>query len=612
MRHIGVVCYNGKGNIMKKIVPLLLIGILVTSSFGAAVAITDRSTSLSVDEYLQFSDPVLTDVDTFLSVQLQQATSYTTIPGEPVLPVYTKLFTFPFGTIISEVCFSAPLVHTITLRKQIIPAVPPTPISRTPWGSVNEKTVKNNAVYSDSKPYPVSRLDYRVGAGLQGNDHVVFVSVSYYPLQFVPQGDTLLFTPEVHITVNYKPTQYPVSFSNETSLLLIAPEEFTEALQPLLVHKNQYGVQTTVLSLEWIAEHATGRDLPEQIKYAIKDAIETESISSVLLVGGVDKLPIRQSYVQLWHWDEEMITDLYYSDIYNASGGFSSWDTNNNDQFGESTDHVDHYPDVHLGRLACASLEEVAIVVDKIIHYETETYGSDWFDTMIFIGGNTFRWSPGNDGEENNEILMDIMSGFSPKKIWTSLGNFNRVTISKTISEGAGFLDYSGHGFEHGMGTYTPSGLKMKYYFTRYIDDLQNGYKLPVMFFDACLTAKIDFVLQDLLDYKEYLLFNILAKLVGMDTSKRLPCYAWAFVSHQDGGAIATIGATRTAYGGIDSGAGKMSIEFFSAYHTSEYLGEMMTEMQNNYINDVHDDAFTVEEFMLLGDPTLKLGGYPS
>ena len=583
---------------------------LVTSGFSAVVAIKKQSTIFSVGEYIEFSDPVLTIEDTFLSVQLLEATSSITTPGDPALPFCTKLFTFPFGTSISNVYVSASSVETIALTKPVFPAVQPTPVSEASLNPLVSKQVINNAVYECRDPYPVSRLEYRVGAGLQGNDHVVLVSVAYYPLQYIPQENILLFTPNVQITVKYEPPHHPFLVSNETSLLIIAPDEFTEALQPLLVHKNQYGIQTELLTLEWIAEHFTGRDLPEQIKYAIKDAIETNSISSVLLVGDVDKLPIRQSEVELWHWNEEVITDLYYSDIYDASGGFSSWDTNHNDLFGESTDQVDHYPDVHLGRLACVSVEEVALVVDKIIHYETETYGSDWFDTMIFIGGNTFRWSPGNDGEQNNEILMDIMSGFSPEIIWTSLGNFNRRTISQTITQGAGFLDYSGHGFEHGMGTYTPSGLQMKYYFTRYITDLKNGYKLPIMFFDACLTAKIDFVLQDLLDYKEYLVFNILAKILQIDTTKRLPCYAWAFVSHPEGGAIATIGATRTAYGGIDSGAGKMSIEFFSAYNMSEYLGEMMTEMQNNYIRDVPDDAFTVEEFMLLGDPTLKIGGY--
>ena len=103
-----------------------------------------------------------------------------------------------------------------------------------------------------------------------------------------------------------------------------------------------------------------------------------------------------------------------------------------------------------------------------------------------------------------------------------------------------------------------------------------------------------------------------MAKILRINTSQRLPCYAWAFINHEGGGAIATIGATRTAFGGVDEGAGKMSIEFFSAYDTSQNLGEMMTQMQNEYITDVPGDDFTLEEFILLGDPTLKIGGYPS
>ena len=151
----------------------------------------------------------------------------------------------------------------------------------------------------------------------------------------------------------------------------------------------------------------------------------------------------------------------------------------------------------------------------------------------------------------------------------------------------------------------------MKRYLTSYIKDQKNGYKLPIIFFDACLTAKIDYVFQDTLDYSKIKnIVTFFVQTLGINTSQRIPCYAWAFLKHGGGGAIATIGATRTAYGGIDSGAGKMSIEFFSAYNSSEYLGQMMTQMQNGYITDVHDDAFTVEEFILLGDPTLKIGGY--
>jgi hypothetical protein len=597
---------------MKKILPILLVGVLILSGFGAAVSVNTQNDQLSLQEDISFSEPVLTDQNNYISVEINEATSSASSPGNPLLPLYTKLFSFPFGTIIKDVSFTASSVQTIRLTKEILPVAQPTPVTGGSLTPSNQKLVKNEDVYSGKNTYPLSRLEYQIGAGLQGNEHVIFLSVQYYPLLYLPQQKSLLFTPRVQIIVTYEEPRSPTPLSTETKLLIIAPEEFADALQPLVDHKNQNNIPTTLKTTEWIADHSTGRDLPEQIKYAIKDEIETNAITSVLLVGGVDKLPIRRSYVMLWNWDEEVITDLYYSDIYDSSGAFSSWDTNNNDKFGESSDHVDLFPDVHLGRLACDSLQDVTIVVDKIIHYETETYGSDWFNTMIYIGGNTFPGSPGNDGEEINQIIMNILPQFSPDIIWTSKGNFNRRSISGAITAGAGFLDYSGHGFEFGMGTYPPIGTKMKYYYTAYIKDTQNGYKLPIIFFDACLTAKIDYVLQDLLDYRAYFVFNLLAKILKVNTSQREPCYAWAFVNHENGGAIATIGATRTAFGGVDDGAGKMSIEFFSAYNTSQYLGEMMTRMQNGYLTDVSGDDFTVEEFILLGDPTLKIGGYPS
>jgi hypothetical protein len=586
--------------------------VLIGSGFGAAVSVNTHNEQFLLQQDISFSEPVLTDQDNYLSVEVKEATSQASSPGNPIVPMYSKLFSFPFGTIIKDVSFSASSEQTIQLTKEILPGAQPTPVSGGVMTSSNQKQVKNDAVYSGKNSYPVSRLEYQVGAGLQGNEHVMFLSVHYYPVLYQPQQHSLLFTPTAHITITYEQPKQSEPLSTETKLLIIAPEEFSEALQPLIDHKIQYNVPTTLTTTEWIADHSTGRDLAEQIKYAIKDEIETNAVTSVLLVGGFDTLPMRRSYVMLWDWDEEVITDLYYSDVYDSSGDFCSWDWNNNNQFGETGDRVDHYPDVHLGRLACDSVQDVTIVVDKIIHYETETYGSDWFNTMIYIGGNTFRWSPGNDGEDINGIIMDIMPQFSPVTIWTSKGNFNRRTISNTITAGAGFLDYSGHGFENGMGTYTPTGTKMKYYYSAYIKDTQNGYKLPIIFFDACLTAKIDYVLQDLLNYRAYFVFDLLAKALRVNTSERQPCYAWAFINHENGGAIATIGATRTAFGGVDEGAGKMSIEFFSAYDSSQYLGEMMTQMQNGYLTDVPGDDFTVEEFILLGDPTLKIGGYPS
>jgi hypothetical protein len=595
---------------MKK-TSLMVIGILIVSGFGINAVSKNDGNEIIQSDFISFSEPLLQDHNQYITVNIDETSSYAREPGNPLLPTFTKLYTFPIGTVIKEVSCISSSIQKIPLSKEILPASYPSPVSFIDSYELKNHQVKNNVIYQRAKFYPDKRFSYRVGRGLDGDNQVLLVAIQYFPLMYSPSNNVLLFSSDATINIIY---ENPIDINenpDDYDLVIIAPSEFTASLQPLIDHKNQFGIVTTLKTTEDIYSEYQGRDEEEKIKYFIKDSLEVLGVDYVIVMGSIYKVPMRYSMVSLWHFEEDTLTDLYYSDIYDQYGDFSSWDTNNNDKFGENDDDVDLYPDVHIGRLACDSVEEVDIVVDKIIHYETETYESEWFYDMIFIGGNTFRWNPGYEGEENNQIIMDIMSDFDPTLIWTSLRNFNRRTINNAINQGAGFLDYSGHGFEHGMGTYPPLMNRLKFYFSPYINDLVNGYQLPIMFFDACLTAKLDFILQDILDYKEYFLFNILAKIIGIDTSISLPVFAWYFVKHEGGGAIATIGATRTAYGGVDDGAGKMSIEFFSAYESSDTLGQMMTQAQNEYITDVPNDEFTVEEFTLLGDPTLKLGGYP-
>jgi len=597
---------------MKKILPVLLVGVLLVSGFGAAITTHETQKEYTLQEKITFSEPVITTHDGYTTIQLQQASSSSTSPGSPVLPYYTKVFTFPLGTTITGVTCDPSTTEMTYVGQDITPAPEPTPVSDASPTSGSIIGMKNEGIYSSAERYPASRVSYQIGGGLEGTTHVTILSVSYCPIQYSPQQHLLFFTPTVGMTVTYEPPQTLKVFGTGANLLVIAPAEFSSALQPLIDHKNQHSIATTLQTTEDIYATYQGRDQAEKIKYAIADAVETQGIAYVLLVGEVYKLPIRESETSYHgYYDETVITDLYYADLFDSQGNFCSWNANNNSIFGEQGDKVDLYPDVNLGRLACSSVEQVNITVDKIIHYETETYGSSWYKNIILIGGNTFPF-PGNEGEELNTMVMHIMSQFTPEIIWVSKHNFNRHTISSTITKGAGFLDYSGHGLEYGMFTHPTSYIGSKSYNSLYIKDLKNGYKLPIMYFDACSTAKLDFVVQDILNYRVYFLFNALAHALKLNTSRKLTCYAWAFVAHQGGGAIATIGATRVAFGGNDEGAGKISLEFFSAYNSSQYLGEMNTKMQTGYINDVHGDSFTVEEFILLGDPTLQLGGYPS
>ena len=95
--------------------------------------------------------------------------------------------------------------------------------------------------------------------------------------------------------------------------------------------------------------------------------VSSHNTKYVLIVGSIYHVPIRTSNTSIFgSWHHSVLTDLYYADLYNANGSFSSWDTNNDGIYGETdVDIVDLYPDVHVGRIACESIEEVSIVVDK-------------------------------------------------------------------------------------------------------------------------------------------------------------------------------------------------------------------------------------------------------
>ena len=188
--------------------------------------------------------------------------------------------------------------------------------------------------------------------------------------------------------------------NEQYDFIIISPTDFSEELVPLVDHKEQHSISTKIVTLDEIYKGkyfpANGRDDSEKIKYFIKDVKENWNISYVMLVGGKEELPIR--YVDECYWGEhrEYISDLYYADIFDANGSFCSWDSNNDNTFSgknmnELEDEVDLYPDVSIGRLLCRKQSDVKNIVGKIIDYETNTYGKQWFDNLIVCGGDDAR-----------------------------------------------------------------------------------------------------------------------------------------------------------------------------------------------------------------------------
>ncbi len=658
---------------MKKIIPILVVGVLVLSGLGA-VAVTEKeksenNVSLKTESIL-VSEPIamerIAEGETYIELNMEGTNARLYRAGEPILPIYTKTMSFPFGTKIVDITYETKETKSMVLSDKIIPA--PQPVLQGMDTEISEHKI-NEAIYTSDSLFPDNWFSYSIGGGLDENsEHKTFLTIRAYPIRYSSATDTIYYVEELELTITYEePETSPFPATSAYDMVIIAPSTFSGGLQELISHKNDHGVNTTLKKTEEIYDEYPGVDKPEQIKYFIKDAIETDGIKYVLLVGGLKSyifgdpkddvnqgskswhVPVR--YTNLYdtggQYDPGFISDLYYADIYKWNNDtqeweFDDWDSNGNGVFAEwkgfNKDVIDLYPDVYIGRLACRNTFEVKIMVDKIIDYETSVAGSSWYDKMVVVAGDSHDDAGTNylEGELVSEKILDeYMDEFTPVKIFASNeGSDPSMTpetknIRREISAGCGHLFFDGHASPFSWTTHYPRDFDN---WAGGIDSfnfpmLFNGDKLPVACVVGCHNSQFN--------------VTILSAMGDKDNSKHMWCYglpipecwSWWLTRKIGGGSIATIGCSGLGYGTVgehgdldgdgvnepdcvEALTGYWFIQFYKTFDEGEdILGETWGGAINKYLDifpgmDYQTDAKTVEQLPLLGDPSLKIGGY--
>ena len=421
----------------------------------------------------------------------------------------------------------------------------------------------------------------------------------------------------------------PIIF-DEYDMVIIAPNKFSGNIQPLIDHKNSVGIQTFLKTTEEIYNDFEGRDEAEQIKYFIKDAIENNHISFVLLIGGRKSqlfqwhVPVRYVLLDDGFQHPTYISDLYFADIYKNVDEFEDWDSNGDDIFAEwGEDVLDLEPDIYIGRLPCRNRFEVKFVVDKIISYETTAYGESWFDTAVFVGGDTFTAFEGNEGELTCDVAASYLDDFTINRLYASLGTIsNPDDFVDAINDGCGFLMTRCRGGTDRIRLPFSDGSEMIYINNRNVPKLKNDDKYPIMVLSECWHAKFDVTVLNIFDY----LRNVTDVYQSDCVYESI---AWRLARKINGGAIAVLTQTNTCYGlyGDANGnnitddaemlGGFLAVEVFRLYAEEgrQILGEIHGEAARNYVenfpvNSNLYDCKSVQEWILIGDPSLKVGGY--
>jgi len=606
----------------------------------------------------------------YTELSMEGTEGYLYTAGKPILPISKTNFDLGFGSKIIDVECTVENIKTKTVENKIIPA--PKPVISNMENAKAEYEM-DTEIYDSNKYYPDNWYTITTGAGLDENlEHKTFVNIRINPVRYNPTLNEIKYTNDIKIKITYEePKTNPFPTNANYDMVIIAPSAFSSELQRLITHKNKYEIETYLKTTEEIYSQYSGVDKPEKIKYFIKDALETEGIKYVLLVGGMTSLISGESRDDEnqgsadWHvpvrytnckemgsvYDPGFISDLYYADIYDSEGGFCSWDEDNNGnsdgifaQWGKSftlrKDILDLYPDVIVGRLACRTLSEVKGVVTKIIDYERLKHESDWYDNLVLIGGDSH-----DDSEDilEGEVACDYvaenyMEEFNPIKLYSSHGKDQNSAndkyipspdaIQTEVTTGCGHLLFEGHGHPGSWNTHwpgefnwedTPGGIDVAQF-----NGLKNEIKLPVCVIGGCHNAQFNVTLMATTLNKPFMWTH------GTPVAES---FAWHLVRLTSGGTIASFGNTGLGYGAVgDNGdidgdginqpdtleaVGGYQIRMF--YKTfdegADILGDVWLGTQNKYLDtwpgmEDQTDCKTVEQWPILGDPSLKIGGY--
>ena len=450
---------------MRKYLSICIIGLLIINGIGAVayqqgtIQLSENSTVQKMNLTIthQFNEFVIESKES-TTITLNGIDTYKSEPGKPLLPKIIETFELPFGVTDIDISVTLEDMRTekisapVQVSSQLLPLT--TQIDEANW----EPILRDNEIYESNSPYPGTNFDYKIGCGLnEKHEHVTFVTVSIYPVQYTPLENTLTIAQESDIAISYQEHQEDNPFIAQATndLVIISPEIFSTALQPLLDHKNDIGIRSVLKTLEDIYDEFSGVDEAEQIKYFIKDSVESEGTSYVLLVGGLKSvvfakpkdncnlgskgwyLPVR--YTNMYDdpafpltsgsiYDPGVISDLYYADLYREGGEFNDWDPNGDGVFAalgkpgvNDDENLDFYPDVSLSRIACRSEEEVDTIVNKIINYESASLDDSWFEKMVVVSGDGFldqtdlniQWDTSNIDEGKYTIYAQ---SFNPEQ----------------------------------------------------------------------------------------------------------------------------------------------------------------------------------------------------
>lgn len=308
------------------------------------------------------------------------------------------------------------------------------------------------------------------------------VSVKVFPFDYNPSAQKLKVYSSVTVKVRFNSSRsisapaknnrtfdalYADHFLNYTAfrgtpvteegdILIIAPQEFMEAMQPYVDWKIRTGYNTEIVPL------STAGSTSGMIKNYITSYYNEHNLAFVVIVGDNAQFPTP------------------------TVGGNKS-DNNFTELVGN-----DSYPDIILGKISAENVSQVVTQVQRFIEYEQNPPETSHFPSFMGIASDQ---GPGDNNEYdyqhirniNNKLLnYTYTSGYElfegSQGGLDASGNPTASMVATGVNAGVGIITYCGHG---DVQMWVSSGFN-----NGNVNSLTNVGKLPFIYSVACVNGE--------------------------------------------------------------------------------------------------------------------------
>ncbi len=256
---------------------------------------------------------------------------------------------------------------------------------------------------------------------------------------------------------------------------MIGPREFLAAAEPLLEHRRNEGLVAGAVATEDIYEEfgygeATPESIHDFLSYAYHHWSEP-TLRYVVLLG--DRTYDFKDYLATGVESQVPVKIIKTQFVWTAS-----------DPWYGAINGEDILPDVAIGRLPAASVEEAHQLVTKVLAYKSEA--GDPEVPIVLITDNPDQ--AGDFDADAEELASTVLSGQDLEKIYlTQLGTAGaRSAIVNAFDEGASLVSYMGHGAIHLWANENLFNLGS-------VDALSPQSQQPLMFTMNCLNGYFHF-----------------------------------------------------------------------------------------------------------------------